>query len=272
MAYNKFSDYMYYLLTSPFKRVKKSTNNWYILMKVLGAWFDECMEDVYKAREESMIATCDDIMLPCHAADRKMSRYVGESNLNYRRRIAWFIEIKRLGGTDAGMQLAVRSLGYEKPVIIRAVDLLGDESRWAEFYVLLENDIDYKEPIGFDILKKTVRKVKYSAAKENFLFRYFIALDGLTEQIFLRYRTMIIITNYNYLMLDGTWNLEGNQLLSAIIRLFKVSSKTAPVMLGSEERLSLITHVIEHNFWTLDGAVLLDGSRMMDAYRYEEEL
>lgn len=272
MAYDKFSDYMYYLLTSPFKRVKKSANNWYILMKVLGSWFDTCMEDVYKAREESMIATCDDIMLPCHAADRKMSRYVGESNLNYRRRIAWFIEIKRLGGTDAGMQLAVRSLGYEAPVIIRAVDLLGDESRWAEFYVLLENDIDYKEPIGFDILKKTVRKVKYSAAKENFLFRYFIALDGLTEQINIRYQTMVVISNYNYRMLDGTWNLDGKVELDAVIRLFKMSASSTLTVNGNEECLNYITHVVERNFWTLNGDVLLDGSRLMSAYRFEEEL
>ena len=40
-------DYMYYLLTSPFKRVKKSINNWYILCEVLGSWFDECMNDIY---------------------------------------------------------------------------------------------------------------------------------------------------------------------------------------------------------------------------------
>lgn len=49
MTYDNFKDYMYYLLTSPFKRVKKSINNWYILCEVLGSWFDECMNDIYRA-------------------------------------------------------------------------------------------------------------------------------------------------------------------------------------------------------------------------------
>ena len=91
VTYDNFKDYMYYLLTSPFKRVKKSINNWYILCEVLGSWFDECMNDIYRAREESMVVTCDDIMLPIHAADRRMSRNPGESNASYRKRIAWYI-------------------------------------------------------------------------------------------------------------------------------------------------------------------------------------
>ena len=50
VTYDNFKDYMYYLLTSPFKRVKKSINNWYILCEVLGSWFDECM--IFIGREK----------------------------------------------------------------------------------------------------------------------------------------------------------------------------------------------------------------------------
>lgn len=39
--------------------IKKSINNWYILCEVLGSWFDECMNDIYRAREESHgLVTC----------------------------------------------------------------------------------------------------------------------------------------------------------------------------------------------------------------------
>lgn len=272
MAYDNFRDYMYYLLTSPFKRVKKSINNWYILCDVLGEWFDECMEDVYRAREEGMIATCDDIMLPVHAADRRMSRNPGENNDSYRRRIAWYIEIKRLGGTNAGVLMAVKALGYENPILIRAEELLEDESRWAEFYVLLENDIDFIEPVAFEVLRNTVRQIKYSGAKDNYLFRYYITMNELTEQLFMRYRTVLVIINYNYLMLNGSWNLDGTQILNGVIRAFKVSCESKIQIKGSEEQLVNLKRVVEHNYWTLNGEVLLDGSRNLDAYKYEEEI
>ena len=272
MAYDSFKEYMYYLLTSPFKKIKKSMNNWYVLCEVLGAWFDECMEDVYRAREEGMIATCDNIMLPVHAADRRMNRNPGESDDNFRKRIAWYIEIKRLGGTDAGVKKAIKALGYENPVLIRAVDLLGDESRWAEFYVLLENDIDFMEPVAFDVLRKTVRQIKYSGAKDNYRFKYYITMNELTEQLSMKYRTVLVIINYNYLMLDGSWNLDGTQVLNGVIRAFKVCSESKLQMEGNQEKLVNLKHVVEHNYWTLNGEVLLNGNRNLDAYRHEEEI
>lgn len=67
--FEKFCDYMYYLLTSPFKKIKKSKNQWYKLFKVLGEYFDDGMESIEKAREQTMLATCDVEMLPVHAAD-----------------------------------------------------------------------------------------------------------------------------------------------------------------------------------------------------------
>ena len=155
---------------------------------------DECMNDIYRAREESMVVTCDDIMLPIHAADRRMSRNPGESNASYRKRIAWYIEIKRLGGTNIGVERAIKALGYANPLLVRAVDLLGDENRWAEFYVLLENDIDFIEPVAFEVLRNTVRQIKYSGAKDNYLFRYYITLNELTEQLFARYLSLIHIS------------------------------------------------------------------------------
>lgn len=265
--YKKFSDYMYYLLTSPFKRVEKAKNNWYILCTVLGDWFNECMEDVYKAREEGMLATCSDIMLPVHAADRDMNRYIGENDKSYRKRIAWYTELKRLGGTQEGVFLAVKTLGYDNPVIMRAVELLGDQSRWAEFYIILKRNIDEEETISFDILQKQVRKVKYSAAKENFLFQYFIIIKNDAEKLTLKHKSGMLFSYYDYLRLDGTWKLDGTQLLNSTIRKFKVSSNSQVELPGSWEEIKKITYVVQHNFWTLDGTYKLDGEKLLDAYK-----
>ena len=36
-----FIEYMWYLLTTPLKKLKKALNKWYILCKVFGRRFDE---------------------------------------------------------------------------------------------------------------------------------------------------------------------------------------------------------------------------------------
>lgn len=87
-----------------------------------------------------------------------------------------------------------------------------------------------------------------------------------------RYHTVLVIVNYNYLMLDGSWNLDGAQILSGVIRNFKVSVESNIQMLGVDEKLTNLKHIVEHNYWTLNGQVLLDGNRNLDAYRYEEEI
>lgn len=112
----------------------------------------------------------------------------------------------------------------------------------------------------------------YSGAKDNYLFRYYITINELTEQLFARYHTVLVIVNYNYLMLDGSWNLDGAQILSGVIRNFKVSVESNIQMLGVDEKLTNLKHIVEHNYWTLNGQVLLDGNRNLDAYRYEEEI
>lgn len=46
-----FIEYMWYLLTTPLKKLKRSLNKWYILCKVYGRRFDEVKEDILRARE-----------------------------------------------------------------------------------------------------------------------------------------------------------------------------------------------------------------------------
>lgn len=120
-----FIEYMWYLLTTPLKKLKKALNKWYILCRVFGKRFDEAKEDILRARDEGMVATCSHEMLPVHGADRRLTRYEGEHPENFRSRIAMYEEICKLGGTNEGVLLAVRTLGYTSPVLVRANDLTG---------------------------------------------------------------------------------------------------------------------------------------------------
>lgn len=234
--FDKFCDYMYYLLTSPFKQIKKKLNQWYILFRVLGKRFDEAMDRLYDAREQTMLATCDPVMLPVHAEDRKMTQYPGEDAENFRARIANYPEVLRLGGSDPGVLLAVRTLGYESPEMIKANDFKGrvyfetdgswnlDGSRvleagelpdrWAEFYIVIRMGVDDSHPISTAILKKEVRKTKYVGAKDNYSFQYSLSVHephSTGSRADFRWKLFF----WNYRRLDGSWDLDGSCLLDS---------------------------------------------------------
>ena len=143
-----FIEYMWYLLTAPLKKLKKSLNQWYIFCKVFGRRFDEAKEDILRARDEGMVATCSQQMLPVHGAERGLARYKGEDPENFRSRIAMYDEICKLGGTNEGVLLAVKALGYASPELIRANDWMPDsgKDRWAEFYIVISMDADQEYP------------------------------------------------------------------------------------------------------------------------------
>ena len=56
--YEKFRDYLYYLLPTPFKRLKKIKNQWYIFFKVIGDEYDKVQAELERALEETSVATC----------------------------------------------------------------------------------------------------------------------------------------------------------------------------------------------------------------------
>jgi hypothetical protein len=284
---------MYYLLTSPFKVVKKKRNQWYILFKVLGGCFDDAMESLYSAREQTMVTTCDPAMLPVHAQERKMSRYQDETDENFRARIANYQEILRLGGTDAGILLAVQTLGFTDVSVVTAKTFTGDKTRWAEFYVVLNLDPDQPHPASTQTLKEQVRKTKQVGAKDNYMYRYVFqifkahtARDHIGFWLYLYY--------YTYLKLDGQWQLDGEHMLDSVI----VSNKTrwntrysvfynkpknrirtGPYDCGAvknneetELRENFYLNADYFDYLKLDGSWYLDGTQVMDAQRVHYEL
>lgn len=55
--FEKFSDYMYSLLFTPLKKVRQAVNQFYLFFKVVGKLFDDTKADIFRVREESMIAS-----------------------------------------------------------------------------------------------------------------------------------------------------------------------------------------------------------------------
>ena len=208
-----------------------------ILCRVFGKRFDEAKEDILRARDEGMVATCSHEMLPVHGADRRLTRYEGEHPENFRSRIAMYEEICKLGGTNEGVLLAVRTLGYTSPVLVRANDLTGFshftldgswlldgsrtlesdtiENRWAEFYIVIVMDADEEHPISFDIMRKTVRKWKEVGAKDNYFFKYNLSIRQPHTGNFLEVLYKKHLFYYDYRKLDGMWKLDGSYMLDA---------------------------------------------------------
>lgn len=172
-----------------------------------------------------------------HGADRRLTRYEGEHPENFRSRIAMYEEICKLGGTNEGVLLAVRTLGYTSPVLVRANDLTGFshftldgswlldgsrtlesdtiENRWAEFYIVIVMDADEEHPISFDIMRKTVRKWKEVGAKDNYFFKYNLSIRQPHTGNFLEVLYKKHLFYYDYRKLDGMWKLDGSYMLDA---------------------------------------------------------
>lgn len=263
-----FMEYMWYLLTTPFKRVRKSANKWYALCKVLGKRFDEAKEDILRARDEGMVATCCHEMLPVHGADRRLVRYDGEHPEKFRERIAKYERICILGGTNEGVLLAVQTLGFKNPEIKTVTELYGDTDRWAEFYVILPVDIDLEYPISIPLLKKGVRTTKEVGAKDNYLFSF--SIDVLNSE-FLKLSAIALYFDMqwgNATFLDGQWKLDGEKLLDSILvnNPLRIIHRSEVFNAESIEG-NLIT---KYHWWLLDGTYGLNGIRRLDAELKEE--
>lgn len=247
--FEKFCDYMYYLLTSPFKKIKKYMNQWYILFTVLGHRFDDAMESLYNAREQTMVATCDAVMLPVHAEERRLTRYSGEEDENFRKRISSYVEVLKLGGTDEGILLAAKSLGYDDIEVVKAKYLTGDESRWAEFFVIIHMKADQPHPISFPILVQHVRKTKAVGAKDNYLFNYQVENDNCLEKNICRY------------ILRYAMASKMEQKQNIIYRSQIINKNT------QQENVTIC-----HNVWRFDGKYRFNGDKKANAYIREDKL
>lgn len=169
--FEKFGDYMFYLLNAPLKKIKNGKNQLKIFFSVAGDIFDGMLDDILKLRRQKMISKAEPIMLEVIGRDRDMFRMQNESIEQYRRRLQMKAIIAELGGTNTGLLLALEILGYPDCTIEPLYKT--DRSRWAEIYIdiLVTHDINY-EAILYEVLK-----IKPARTLPCFRFYYQIQAD-----------------------------------------------------------------------------------------------
>ena len=165
--FEKYADYMYYLLHAPFKKIRKELNQYYILFKVLGKYFDKAKGFLFLARESSNIISAPEEVLLLHGMDRDMIRLKGESVEDYRYRLIMKMEIAKQAGTIQGILLAAKALGYDEAKHVPLY--LTDETRWAEFNLYLSGS--YISNINeLSVINEEINKVKQASSKANLIF------------------------------------------------------------------------------------------------------
>jgi len=179
--FEKFKDYMYYLLHYPLKN-----NKLYILFTVLGSIFDQIKETMFEIRKQSNTLTATGKYLDICGKDRNMARLTGEDDESFRRRLSMKVEIAKRAGTYEGMKLALAAIGYENSRIEPVY--LEDADRWAEFAIYLSGK---EQSCIYDlkIIVDEIMKVKQASAKPSF---------GITAENTILIETELRIMNVEY--------------------------------------------------------------------------
>lgn len=265
---DEFGEYIQYLLPAVLKR-KKQKNQLLLFCKVLGFVFDDIKTALFRLREESMLETCSDCMLEVAGQDRDMNQMKGETYESYRRRLMMKAQIAEMAGTLKGIQYALESVGYSN---CRIEPLWKtDPDRWAEVNInFLTASVDEDNTIDFRCIVAEVMKVKQASTLPHYIFFYPTVIEH-------KEKTALKVVNRftsNFfegaLYLDGTWRTDGSQSLSG--ELSPISARNINRFTSViQEEVSGVC-VASHNLWYLDGEVLLDGNRIMDAYITKGEL
>lgn len=257
-----FRDYIWYLLPSFFKRVKKGINQWWIFARVLGAWFDECLNDMERARDETTIATCSNIMLRYHGADRGLVQYTGETNDIFRSRIAMYDELMSMGGTSDAIVLAVRSLGYDNVEHVWIPALSGENERWAEFCMVIDEDIANAVPAPMENVIREVRFWKEPESRDSYMRRYTADVTQAEICSEALYEALTEIKSEHTADELADYLLQTENVITAGAR----SGYLAKIKVNIVEELSGVV-LFDIKYWrtkTLDGSKVLDGTLQLD--------
>ena len=263
--FEKFSDYMYSLLFTPLKKVRQAVNQFYLFFKVVGNLFDDTKADIFRVREESMIASASEIMLPEHGKDRDMPRLKGETTEGYRTRLSMKAIISEKAGTLEAIYLVMDSLQLKNAEVhpLYATDI----NRWAEFVICLSYGFD-DTLFNIKVLRLEIRKIKPASAKDNYSIRLLGSISMCEEVCLNRVTFFLKMQWYKNALWDGNiqwsgirqWdNYQGNHPLRIVIKM---------------QQQSRIAHAAgltqKYHYRTWDGTSRWDGTKMWDAQIIKE--
>lgn len=169
--FDKFGDYMFFLLHAPLKKLKNGTNQLKIFFSVIGGLFDGMMEDIFRFRSQKTISTADPIILEVIGQDRDMYQMQDETIEQYRRRLQMKAIVAEMAGSSEGLKLALDLLGYPECKIEPLY--MTDRSRWAEIYI----DVPVNHDVNYDAVLLETMKVKPARTLPHLRFHCTIRAD-----------------------------------------------------------------------------------------------
>ncbi|WP_113673503.1 phage tail protein [Vallitalea guaymasensis] len=156
------TEYMYYLAHGIFKKVTKTKSDLYRLFSATGKILEEQKTNIFLLRRQSMILTSKGKGLDKLGQDRRLKRYDGENDEQYRKRLLNKFEVAVMAGTDKGIIKALQSLGYDK---VRTEPMyIEDSSRWAEFKIFILDGENTNALQNIDVIKQTIMDVKEASS------------------------------------------------------------------------------------------------------------
>ncbi len=148
-----FDKELWAALSRPFKLKEDGENRKWV--QVLGSLLDDARESVLEVRRQWYTRHAHGWVLDLRGAERKIYRWYGESDEDYRKRIDGAFALYAAGGTLPGMRSALLQIGYGD------VKITERSPTWARF--MLEFDFPITRPMGrreWDILNFSVFKMK----------------------------------------------------------------------------------------------------------------
>lgn len=109
--------------------------------------------------------------------------------------------------------LAVNSIGYEDVEHVWLPRYNGDWDRWAEFIIIINEDVANPQPTSTANLIREVRDKKESTSKDNYLIRYYA---DVWNKLISEMDTTYLLRSHFYKQryLDGSRKLDGSRTLS----------------------------------------------------------
>lgn len=212
--FDRFAEYMQYLLPSAFKRQKK-TNQLLKYCGIVGGMYDTLLQSALRLREESIIATCSPEMLEVFGHDYDMPRLLGETDDIYRRRLQMKALIAEKAGTEHGILYALASVGCDNCTITPLY--LTDSEKWAEIRInIFTPSVDEDILVAWRCIVAEVMKVKKASTLPHWRIYYPVIIwEDNINSIRAAVRFIFFIQYWRCRIYNGSCEYDGEAMYDA---------------------------------------------------------
>lgn len=212
--FDRFAEYIQYLLPSAFKRQKK-TNQLLKYCGIIGGMYDTLLQSALRLREETIIATCSPEMLEVFGHDYDMPRLLGETDDIYRKRLQMKALIAEKAGTEHGILYALASVGCDNCTITPLY--LTDPEKWAEIRInIFTPSVDEDILVAWRCIVAEVMKVKKASTLPHWRIYYPVIIwEDDINSIRAAVRFVFFIQYWRCRIYNGSCEYDGEAMYDA---------------------------------------------------------